>query len=129
MGVGVLFIEKSFHKKGEVIIGEYFMIVAYLVFVNPRNIEIYNKFLRLGFNNIKLKVQKYNICVPLMPLLVYFRNRHQYIISFRHKSGITFWGGGWKGDQSLKYKFSSTRTRKILQEFSSFILRRHVIWF
>ena len=90
MGVGVLFIEKSSHKKGEVIIGEYFMIVAYLVFVNPRNIEIYNKFLRLGFNNIKLKVQKYNICVPLMPLLVYFRNRHQYIISFRRKSGITF---------------------------------------
>ena len=28
------------HKKGEVITREYFMIVNYLVFVNPRNIEI-----------------------------------------------------------------------------------------
>ena len=50
------------------------MIVAYLVLVNPRSTEILDKFLRLGFNYIKIKFQKHSICVPLRAWLVYFRN-------------------------------------------------------
>ena len=72
--------------------------------------------------NLNLKSQKCSICVPLRALLVCFKNRHQYV-SFRHWYIIT-WGGGWKGNQILKHKFSFTVMRKLLLEFSTFISGR-----
>ena len=78
---------------------------------------------------LKLIFQKYSLCVPFRALLVCFRNRHQYNVTFRHWYSITFWGGGWKDDQISKYRFWFTVIRKRLLEFSSFISIRYVIHF
>ena len=79
----------------------------------------------MGFNYLKPKFQKYSICVPLRPLLVCFRNRHQCNVTYRHQYSIIFWGG-WKGDQILKYRFSFIVMRKMLPEFSSFVSVRYL---
>ena len=39
--------------------------------------------MRMGFNYIKFKFQKYSICVPLRAFLVYFMNKHQHNVTFR----------------------------------------------
>ena len=51
------------------------------MFVNPRNIAIYDKFLRMDFNYIyKTQISEIQyITFPLGALLVCFKNRHQYM--------------------------------------------------
>ena len=66
--------------------------------------------------------------IPLRALPVCFRNRHQYNVTFRHRYSITFGGGGWKGNQILKYRFSFTVMWKMLLEFSSFISLRYLVF-
>ena len=51
-------------------------------------------------------------------------NRYQHRYQYR----TTFWGGGWKGDQILKYSLLFTMM-KMLLEISSFILIRYIICF
>ena len=68
-----------------------------------QQVSIYNLIFKKEF---QLKLKFTNICIPLRTLLAYFRGRHQYNITFRHWYSITFCGGGWKGDQILKYRFS-----------------------
>ena len=84
-----------------------------------------------------------NVFAPLIPLLVCFRNGHQYKVTFSYWYSIIFYGGGWKGDQILKYKFSFTVIKEgnsrnnflitcegvMLLEFSSFISVKYVICF
>ena len=76
-------------------------------------------------------------------IVVCFRNRHQYKVTFRYWCSIIFWGGDWKGDQILKYRFSFsvikeensskiflvTYEEAMLLEFSSFISAKYVICF
>ena len=41
-------------------------------------------------------------------IVVCFRNRHQYKVTFSYLYSIIFYGGGWNGDQILKRRFSFT---------------------
>ena len=41
-------------------------------------------------------------------IVVCFRNRHQYKVTFSYSYSIIFYGGGWNGDQILKRRFSFT---------------------
>ena len=63
----------------------------------------------MGFNqNLNFR----NVFVPLRPLLVCFRNGNQFKVTFSYWYSIIFYGGGWKGDQILKYRFSFTVIKK-----------------
>ena len=41
-------------------------------------------------------------------IVVCFRNRHQYKVTFSYSYSIIFYGEGWNGDQILKRRFSFT---------------------
>ena len=53
--------------------------------------------------NYNLKFR--NVFVILKPLVVDFRNRHQYKVTFSCWYSIIFEGGGWEGDRILKNRF------------------------
>ena len=80
-------------------------------------------------SHISPKFQKYSVCALLRPLLVCFRNSHQYNVTFRHQYSLVFWGGIRKGDQILKFRFSFIVMRKMFLEFFCFISIRYVICF
>ena len=41
-------------------------------------------------SHISPKFQKYSVCALLRPLLVCFRNSHQYNVTFRHQYSLVF---------------------------------------
>ena len=133
MGVGVLLFKKKrdkfFTQKRRGYYESKLWLLLIFLFVNPRNISVQYKFLEMGFDYIRLRFQKHSICVPLRISLLFFRNRHQSNVTFRHQYSITLWGGGWKGNQILKYRFSLTVMRKVLLKFSSFVSIRYLICF
>ena len=73
-------------------------------------------------------------------IVVCFRNRHQYKVTFSYSYSIIFYGGGWNGDQILKRRFSFTVIKEknssniflityeeaMLLELSSFISVKYV---
>ena len=96
----------------------------YCLIYKNNKFEYIPQVLRVSFNsNSNFR----NICIPYRALLVYFSNRHQLNITFRHRDSITYRGGDLKADQILKNRFPFAKMRKMLLLFRFFISIKYIM--